>query len=134
MPICVTCLLFVTAMARLCCDSRASVRQTSITYLQRALLSHDLHNLTGDDWHSCFTQVCCEGQSSWHIYIRMYVCPKKELKSQRIVKFPIPHLSTKDKCKVLMSGATLPGTSFSLLGPAGLVCYGGKVCSNYRQS
>eukprot|EP00731_Ephydatia_muelleri_P005725 Em0002g1901a len=30
-------------MARMCYDSRRSVRQTSITYLQRALLAHDLH-------------------------------------------------------------------------------------------
>lgn len=44
-------------MARMCCDSRRSVRQTSITYLQRALLSHDLLNLTTHDWHACFTQV-----------------------------------------------------------------------------
>lgn len=41
----------------MCCDSRRSVRLTSITYLQRALLSHDLHDLTGQDWHACFTEV-----------------------------------------------------------------------------
>ena len=48
-------------MARMCCDSRRSVRQTSITYLQRALLSHDLHDLTGQDWHACFTEVRGKG-------------------------------------------------------------------------
>ena len=41
----------------MCCDGRQSVRQTAITYLQRALLSHDLHDLTGQDWHACFTEV-----------------------------------------------------------------------------
>jgi brefeldin A-resistance guanine nucleotide exchange factor 1 len=44
-------------MARMCCDSRKSVRQTGITYLQRALLAHDLQNLTSREWESCFLQV-----------------------------------------------------------------------------
>lgn len=30
---------------------------TAITYLQRALLVHDLQTLTADEWESCFTDV-----------------------------------------------------------------------------
>lgn len=30
---------------------------SAITYLQRALLVHDLQTLTGDEWESCFTKV-----------------------------------------------------------------------------
>ena len=44
-------------MARMCCDSRRSVRQTAITYLQRALLAHDLQHLSAAEWGACFTQV-----------------------------------------------------------------------------
>ena len=56
----------------MCCDGRALVRQTSITYLQRALLSHDLHSLTGDDWHACFTQVR-GGQRSWNDFMIIFM-------------------------------------------------------------
>ena len=44
-------------MARMCCDSRKSVRQTAITYLQRALLAHELQNLTSWEWEACFLEV-----------------------------------------------------------------------------
>ncbi|XP_039279024.1 Golgi-specific brefeldin A-resistance guanine nucleotide exchange factor 1 isoform X3 [Nilaparvata lugens] len=44
-------------IARLCCDSRRQVRMSAITYLQRALLVHDLQTLTGDEWESCFSMV-----------------------------------------------------------------------------
>lgn len=44
-------------MARMCCDTRKSVRQTAITYLQRALLAHELQNLTSLEWEACFLQV-----------------------------------------------------------------------------
>ena len=44
-------------MARMCCDSRKLVRQTAITYLQRALLAHELQNLTSWEWEACFLEV-----------------------------------------------------------------------------
>ncbi|KAK6628289.1 hypothetical protein RUM43_002101 [Polyplax serrata] len=44
-------------IARLCCDSRKQVRMSAITYLQRALLVHDLQTLTADEWESCFNRV-----------------------------------------------------------------------------
>ncbi|KAI5753663.1 hypothetical protein M8J77_002244 [Diaphorina citri] len=44
-------------IARLCCDTRKEVRMSAITYLQRALLVHDLQTLTGDEWESCFRSV-----------------------------------------------------------------------------
>ena len=44
-------------MARMCCDPRRSVRQTSITYLQRALLAHELQSLLGNEWEACFLEV-----------------------------------------------------------------------------
>lgn len=44
-------------IARLCCDSRRQVRMSAITYLQRALLVHDLQTLSGDEWESCFNKV-----------------------------------------------------------------------------
>ena len=44
-------------MARMCYDSRRPVRQTSITYLQRALLAHDLQNMAACEWEACFVEV-----------------------------------------------------------------------------
>ncbi|XP_069705453.1 Golgi-specific brefeldin A-resistance guanine nucleotide exchange factor 1 isoform X3 [Periplaneta americana] len=44
-------------IARLCCDSRRQVRMSAITYLQRALLVHDLQTLTAPEWESCFNKV-----------------------------------------------------------------------------
>ena len=44
-------------MARMCCDVRRSIRQAAITYLQRALLSHDLHYLSANHWEACFLEV-----------------------------------------------------------------------------
>ena len=49
--------LYTQGMARMCCDTRKSVRQTAITYLQRALLAHELQNLTSSEWEACFLQV-----------------------------------------------------------------------------
>ncbi|KAK5641442.1 hypothetical protein RI129_009989 [Pyrocoelia pectoralis] len=44
-------------IARLCCDVRRQVRMSAITYLQRALLVHDLQTLTGPEWEACFHRV-----------------------------------------------------------------------------
>ena len=44
-------------MAHMCYDSRRSVRQTAITYLQRALLAHDLQNMSACEWEACFMEV-----------------------------------------------------------------------------
>nr|XP_039272742.1 Golgi-specific brefeldin A-resistance guanine nucleotide exchange factor 1-like isoform X2 [Styela clava] len=44
-------------IARLCCDARRQVRTSALTYLQRALLVHDLQTLTGKEWESCFNKV-----------------------------------------------------------------------------
>ncbi|XP_025837200.1 Golgi-specific brefeldin A-resistance guanine nucleotide exchange factor 1 [Agrilus planipennis] len=44
-------------IARLCCDNRRQVRMSAITYLQRALLVHDLQTLNGPEWEACFHRV-----------------------------------------------------------------------------
>ncbi|XP_059156775.1 Golgi-specific brefeldin A-resistance guanine nucleotide exchange factor 1-like [Physella acuta] len=44
-------------IARLCCDSRRQVRSLALTYLQRALLVHDLQTLSAIEWESCFNKV-----------------------------------------------------------------------------
>ncbi|XP_044272751.1 Golgi-specific brefeldin A-resistance guanine nucleotide exchange factor 1 [Tribolium madens] len=44
-------------IARLCCDIRREIRMSAITYLQRALLVHDLQTLTGPEWEACFHRV-----------------------------------------------------------------------------
>lgn len=44
-------------IGRLCCDSRKDVRMSAITYLQSALLMHDLQTLSAQEWESCFSQV-----------------------------------------------------------------------------
>ncbi|VEN56541.1 unnamed protein product, partial [Callosobruchus maculatus] len=44
-------------IARLCCDNRRQVRMSAITYLQRALLVHDLQTLSGPEWEQCFQRV-----------------------------------------------------------------------------
>ena len=41
----------------MCCDSRKAVRQAAITYLQRALLAHELQDLTAHEWFACFKEV-----------------------------------------------------------------------------
>ncbi|ODN01253.1 Golgi-specific brefeldin A-resistance guanine nucleotide exchange factor 1 [Orchesella cincta] len=41
----------------LCCDTRKQVRTTALTYLQRALLVHDLQQLAPSEWCSCFNEV-----------------------------------------------------------------------------
>ena len=44
-------------IARVCCDVRKDVRQAGLTYLQRALLAHDLRALAAVEWEACFRQV-----------------------------------------------------------------------------
>ncbi|XP_038060765.1 Golgi-specific brefeldin A-resistance guanine nucleotide exchange factor 1-like [Patiria miniata] len=44
-------------IARLCCDVRRQVRMQALTYLQRALLVHDLQTLSAVEWESCFNKV-----------------------------------------------------------------------------
>ena len=51
----------------MCCDSRRPVRQTGITYLQRALLAYDLHDLSGLEWYACFLEV--------HLCVCLCECP-----------------------------------------------------------
>ncbi|KAK2190133.1 hypothetical protein NP493_86g03005 [Ridgeia piscesae] len=46
-----------TGIARLCCDTRRQVRSQALTYLQRALLVHDLQTLSAVEWESCFNKV-----------------------------------------------------------------------------
>ena len=52
------CCHCVSGMARMCCDSRKAVRQAAITYLQRALLAHELQDLMALEWFACFKEVC----------------------------------------------------------------------------
>jgi len=51
------CVITVAGIARLCCDSRRYVRSQALTYLQRALLMHDLQTLSAAEWESCFNKV-----------------------------------------------------------------------------
>ncbi|XP_022900368.2 Golgi-specific brefeldin A-resistance guanine nucleotide exchange factor 1 [Onthophagus taurus] len=44
-------------IARLCCDTRKQVRLSAISYLQRALLVHDLQTLSAPEWEACFHRV-----------------------------------------------------------------------------
>uniref|UniRef100_A0A4W5P4P5 Golgi-specific brefeldin A-resistance guanine nucleotide exchange factor 1 n=1 Tax=Hucho hucho TaxID=62062 RepID=A0A4W5P4P5_9TELE len=44
-------------IAWLCCDARRLVRMQALTYLQRALLVHDLQILDAVEWESCFNKV-----------------------------------------------------------------------------
>lgn len=44
-------------IAWLCCDARRQVRMQALTYLQRALLVHDLQTLDALDWEACFNKV-----------------------------------------------------------------------------
>ncbi|XP_067141452.1 Golgi-specific brefeldin A-resistance guanine nucleotide exchange factor 1 [Centruroides vittatus] len=44
-------------IARLCCDTRRSIRTSALTYLQRALLVHDLQVLSAVEWEACFNKV-----------------------------------------------------------------------------
>ncbi|KAJ6661793.1 hypothetical protein lerEdw1_013315, partial [Lerista edwardsae] len=43
-------------IACLCCDARRQVRMQALTYLQRALLVHDLQALDALEWESCFNK------------------------------------------------------------------------------
>jgi len=49
--------MIIAGIARLCCDSRRYVRSQALTYLQRALLMHDLQTLSATEWESCFNKV-----------------------------------------------------------------------------
>ncbi|KAL4239944.1 G-box binding factor [Mactra antiquata] len=44
-------------IARLCCDARRQVRGQALTYLQRALLVHDLQTLSAVEWEACFNKI-----------------------------------------------------------------------------
>ncbi|XP_075072735.1 Golgi-specific brefeldin A-resistance guanine nucleotide exchange factor 1 isoform X5 [Mixophyes fleayi] len=44
-------------IAWLCCDARRQVRMQALTYLQRALLVHDLQILDALEWEACFNKV-----------------------------------------------------------------------------
>lgn len=44
-------------IARLCCDARRAIRTSALTFLQRALLVHDLQALTPAEWEACFNKV-----------------------------------------------------------------------------
>lgn len=50
-------LLPAPGIAWLCCDARRQVRMQALTYLQRALLVHDLQTLDATEWESCFNKV-----------------------------------------------------------------------------
>ena len=41
----------------MCCDPRRNVRHMAISYLQRALLAHDLQRLSPNEWEACFVEV-----------------------------------------------------------------------------
>ena len=63
-------------MARMCCDPRHNVRHMAISYLQRALLAHDLQRLSPNEWEACFLEVkdpTWEGRGYvggwWGVYI-----------------------------------------------------------------
>lgn len=47
----------LSGIACLCCDARRQVRMQALTYLQRALLVHDLQKLDALEWESCFNKV-----------------------------------------------------------------------------
>ena len=44
-------------IAIFCCDSRRPVRTCALTFLQRALLLHDLRVLSASQWENCFNKV-----------------------------------------------------------------------------
>ena len=52
-------MFYAAGIARLCCDSRRQVRSQALTYLQRALLVHDLQTLSAVEWEACFNKVSC---------------------------------------------------------------------------
>jgi len=72
-------------MARMCCDVRRSVRQTAITYLQRALLAHGLQSLSAQEWEACFLEVSVLGlQLDSH---SMHVLVQEQVNSRLIIAF-----------------------------------------------
>ena len=51
------CSHLCSGIARLCCDTWRHVRSQALTYLQRALLMHDLQTLSATEWENCFKKV-----------------------------------------------------------------------------
>ena len=49
----------------MCCDPRRNVRHMAISYLQRALLAHDLQRLSPNEWEACFLEV--RGEFLWKV-------------------------------------------------------------------
>ena len=41
----------------MCCDPRRNIRHMAISYLQRALLAHNLQRLSPNEWEACFLEV-----------------------------------------------------------------------------
>lgn len=79
-------LLLLSGIACLCCDARRQVRMQALTYLQRALLVHDLQKLDALEWESCFNKVgllTCLRESPNHKAERVRH-PKKLLPSPSI--------------------------------------------------
>lgn len=61
----VECIMFFLGIARLCCDTRRQVRSQALTYLQRALLVHDLQTLSAAEWEACFNKVLTMNYEDW---------------------------------------------------------------------
>ncbi len=49
--------MFITGIARLCCDPRRPVRSSALGYLQRSVLLPELHILSPTEWESVFNKV-----------------------------------------------------------------------------
>lgn len=68
-------LLPTPGIAWLCCDARRQVRMQALTYLQRALLVHDLQTLDAAEWESCFNKVRKESRSYIFVpNIKLSIC------------------------------------------------------------
>lgn len=50
----------------MCCDTRRQVRSQALTYLQRALLVHDLQTLSAAEWEACFNKVLTMNYEDWY--------------------------------------------------------------------
>lgn len=68
-------LLPAPGIAWLCCDARRQVRMQALTYLQRALLVHDLQTLDATEWESCFNKVRKEEKGHMSLLtIKSFIC------------------------------------------------------------
>ena len=56
-------------IARMCCDMRRDVRMSALTYLQRALLVHDLQALSAVEWEACFNKVTLVSQETGEFHV-----------------------------------------------------------------